>query len=99
MNENEERIKHKTKLVRLISARPELMVCLALPIALAVFLPQSVAFRQSTRIIIAGNIGAGLYMLLAARVMFSATHERMRHLALRHDEGRLIILTLVVVCA
>lgn len=49
--------------------------------------------------IIGWNVGAILYLLLAARMMFWSSHERMRKRALQQDEGRMIILGLVVIAA
>src|ERR1035437_7606281 len=42
---------------------------------------------------------AVLYLLLAARLMFWSTHERMRTRALQHDEGRILVLVFVVSAA
>lgn len=44
-------------------------------------------------------MGACLYLLLAARMMFWSSHERMRTRALQQDEGRMVILGLVVTAA
>ncbi|MCX7174594.1 MAG: DUF1345 domain-containing protein [Proteobacteria bacterium] len=60
------------------------------------WLPSAVALHEITRWIIGWNIGACLYLLLAARMMFWSSHERMRTRALQQDEGRIIILVLVV---
>lgn len=59
-------------------------------------LPSSLALHEVTRLIIGWNVGACLYLLLAARMMFWSTHERMRSRALQQDEGRHIVLALVV---
>jgi uncharacterized membrane protein len=64
--------------------------------ATVALLPTSMAVHQVTRLIIGWNCGAGLYLLLALRMMFWSPHERMRTRALEQDEGRLVILALVV---
>lgn len=49
--------------------------------------------------IVGWNAGAGVYLILAARMMFWSSHERVRKRALLHDEGRIVVLTLVVIAA
>lgn len=87
------------KFFRLFLARPRLSICILVGLATIFFLPNSIAQQQITRMIIGWNVGAILYLLLAARMMFWSSHERMRIRALQQDEGRLIILALVVVAA
>ncbi len=87
------------KLIRLFSARPRLSICILIGVATIFFLPTSIAQQQITRMIIGWNVGAILYLLLAARMMFWSSHERMRNRALQQDEGRMIILALVVIAA
>ncbi|MBC7405495.1 MAG: DUF1345 domain-containing protein [Cytophaga sp.] len=87
------------KPLRLLMARPRLAICILIGIATIFFLPMSLAQQHITRMIIGWNVGACLYLILAARMMFWSTHESMRKRALQHDEGRLIILTLVIIAA
>lgn len=89
-------ISGKPKLIRLILARPRLFASALVGVATVVWLPSAVALHEITRWIIGWNIGACLYLLLAARMMFWSSHERMRTRALQQDEGRIIILVLVV---
>ncbi len=89
----------RPKLMRLIMARPRLFTCVLLGLTTALVLPRSLAMHDITRLIIGWNIGACLYLLLAARMMFWSTHERMRTRALQQDEGRLLVLALVVIAA
>ena len=87
------------KLFRLFSARPRLSICILIGMLTIFFLPVSIAQQQITRLILGWNVGAILYLLLAARMMFWSSHERMRIRALQQDEGRMIILSLVVIAA
>lgn len=87
------------KLLRLIMARPRLFVCIVLGVLTVLLVPSSLAMHSITRLIIGWNLGACLYLALVARMMFWSTHERMRKRALLHDEGRLIVLALVVTAA
>jgi uncharacterized membrane protein len=89
----------KPLLIRVIMARPRLLICLLIGLLSAVFLPETLAQRSITKAIIGWNVGAGLYLLLAARLMFWSTHERMRIRALQHDEGRIVVLILVIAAA
>jgi len=89
----------KPLLVRIIVARPRLLICLTIGLLTAIWLPEIMAQRSITKAIIGWNVGAGLYLLLAARMMFWSTHERMRTRALQHDEGRIAVLILVIAAA
>ena len=89
----------KPLFVRLLLARPRLLICIALGLATTQFLPETLAHQTITRAIIGWNAGACIYLLLVARMMFWSSHERMRTRALQHDEGRILVLALVVVAA
>jgi uncharacterized membrane protein len=89
----------RPKLIRLIMARPRLFLCAMIGVLTVSYLPSSVAMHQVTRLIIGWNVGACLYLLLAVRMMFWSPHERMKTRALEQDEGRIVILTLVVAAA
>lgn len=84
---------------RLFLARPRLFICALIGVATIFLLPTALAQQPITRMIIGWNVGAVLYLLLAAKMMFWSSHERMRKRALQQDEGRLIILGLVVIAA
>ncbi|MDR3411965.1 MAG: DUF1345 domain-containing protein, partial [Formivibrio sp.] len=92
-------LQSKLLITRVLLARPRLFICLVIGLATLVLLPDSVAQQTITRSIIGWNLGACLYLVLAARMMFWSTHERMRKRALQHDEGRTLILILVVSAA
>jgi len=85
--------------VRLLLARPRLFSSITIGIATALLLPDSVAQLAVTRAIIGWNVGAILYLLLAMKMMFWSTHERMRTRALQHDEGSTVVLLLVITAA
>ncbi len=89
----------RPRLMRLVMARPRLFTCALAGLLAALLLPRSLALHDITRSIIGWNIGACLYLLLAARMMFWSTHERIRTRALRQDEGRILVLSLVVIAA
>ena len=86
-------------LVRLIFARPRLLSSVVIGIATVLLLPEWVAHHTVTRSIIGWNVGAILYLVLAMKMMFWSTHERMRARALQHDEGNTVVLVLVITAA
>lgn len=88
-----------SRLMRFFMARPVLFICALAGVGTVLVLPSSLALHEVTRLIIGWNVGACLYLLLAARMMFWSTHERMRRRALQHDQGRIIILAMVVTIA
>ena len=85
--------------LRLLMARPRLFFCALVGALTVAFLPLSLAHQSVTRVIIGWNTGAGLYLLLAARMMFWSSHERMRKRAQEQDDGRIAVLLLVVTAA
>ncbi len=86
-------------LLRLILARPRLLICTLVGVATVLWLPNWLAQQGSTRLIIGWNTGACLYLLLAFRMMFWSSHERMRTRAMQHDDGRIVVLVLVISAA
>lgn len=87
------------KLVRIVLARPRLFACALVGVLTLVLLPASLAPDQATRMIVGWNAGACLYLAFAVRMMFWSTHERMRTRALTQDDGRIVVLALVVTAA
>jgi uncharacterized membrane protein len=86
-------------LVRMLIVRPRLLFCALFGAIIAWLLPHAWVSQLITRLIIGWNVGAICYLILAARMMFWSSHERMRKRAILHDEGRLAILTFVVLAA
>lgn len=85
--------------VRVIVARPRLFICILVGALTAVFLPPQWVHQWATKLIIGWNVGAGLYLILALKMMFWSTHARMRTRALTQDDGRVLVLILVVTAA
>lgn len=86
------------KLARIILARPRLFACILIGTAAVFCVPASFA-HQITRIIIGWNTGALIYLALSAHMMFSSPHERMRARAVLQNDGRVLILAMVVIAA
>ena len=85
--------------LRQFIARPRLVISGLIGLLVAVFLPHSLAHHQVTRLIIGWNAGAWLYLALAMRMMFWSSHEKMRTRAQTEDEGRIVVLVLVILAA
>jgi uncharacterized membrane protein len=85
------------RLIRVVRARPRLFVSLAIALATCAWLPMSVASHGVTRFLIAWNVGAVLYVILAAVMMVRSSQHHMRHRARLQDDGQLVILALVAV--
>jgi uncharacterized membrane protein len=89
--------RHRLRLVRVIRARPRLfLAALACLIVIAV-LPG--AWRLSTRLLTGWDIGVGLYLLLALRLMGRAEIAHIRRHAAMQDEGQLAMLVGTVAAA
>jgi len=89
----------RSRLLRLILSRPRLFISMVLGLATTLLLPASLALHEVTRTIIGWNVGAGLYLLFSLHMMFRSSHERMRQRALEQDEGKILVLVMVVVVA
>ncbi len=85
--------------LRFILSRPRLFSSILVGIMIAIFLPKSLALHDVTRAIIGWNIGAWLYLALAARMMFWTSHEKMRTRAIEQDDGKFVVLGMVIVAA
>jgi uncharacterized membrane protein len=85
--------------VRFVLARPRLSASALVGVVVAYLLPQSIAQQPITRAIIGWNVGAILYLVLALRMMFWSSHERMKARALQQDEGNTVVLILVITAA
>ena len=85
--------------MRLIFTRPRLFSSILAGILVAFLLPSDLALHKITRVIIGWNAGAWLYLILAARMMFWATNEKIRMRAIAQDDGKYVVLGMVVVAA
>ena len=85
--------------VRFVRARPRLFSGLAVGIATAWWLPDSLGMLPITQAIVGWNVGAWLYLALALHMMFGSSDERMKTRALQQDEGNALVLLFVVISA
>ncbi len=85
--------------IRLVLTRPRLFSSIMVGILVALFLPKDLAFHGVTRAIVSWNIGTWLYLILATRMMFWSSHEKIRNRAIVQDDGKFVVLGMVVIAA
>lgn len=90
---------HYPPVVRHVLARPRLVLSGLVGMLVAAFIPHRVSDQEVTRLLLGWNTGAILYLVLAARMMIRSSHDRMRFRAQIQDEGRIVVLSLVVLAA
>ena len=86
-------------LLHMIRVRPRLFIVAAIGVAVGCLMPASFAQHPLSRWLIAWNIGAWLYIGLAAIMMIRSAEHHMRHRAQLQDDGKYVILGMVVVAA
>ena len=84
--------------LRLMHARPRLLISIAIGIAVTLALSLS-EWRTSTRIILGWDAGVALYLLLTCILMARSTIADIREHAAQDDEGRVALLVLTVLAA
>jgi uncharacterized membrane protein len=77
-----------------LRVRPRLTLAASVCLAALVLLPHQLP--GTTRLLVAWDVGAGLYLALAWSVMWRADIKRMRQRARRQDDGALAVLALTV---
>ena len=85
--------------IRLIITRPRLFGSILVGILAALLMPNSLALHQITRIILGWNVGTWLYLVLAARMIFWTSHEKMRVRALAQNDGKYFVLLMVIIAS
>lgn len=87
------------RLLTALRARPRLLLSAVVGLVCAVLAQWLSPGHGPTRALIGWNIGAWLYLVLAAQMMLRSSHEQMRSRATTQDEGQWVMLALVVACA
>jgi uncharacterized membrane protein len=91
--------KARRSLVRIVRTRPRLFICVALGIAVIAILFATTDLRAATKFLIGWNLGIGLYLILAFRLMAHSDLHRIRRRAANQDEGSVALLVFVVIAA
>ncbi|MDB5731319.1 MAG: hypothetical protein JWQ03_1214 [Variovorax sp.] len=87
----------RLRILRQVRARPRLLIATGLAVLVGLFLPLEAATHAVTRWLIAWNSGTCLYVVLAALMMARSSQHHMRQRAQLQDDGRRVILVLVVI--
>lgn len=87
----------RNRMLRQVRARPRIFIATGAAIAVGFFLPFDLAIHVVTRFLIAWNVGACLYVVLAVIMMIRSSNHHMRHRAQLQDDGQLAILFFVVI--
>ena len=82
-------------LLRQIRVRPRLASSTGLGLVASIVLPRSLS--GLSRALVAWDVGAGLYLILALTLMLRSTVEGIRGRARQHDEGAAVVLGFTVV--
>jgi uncharacterized membrane protein len=83
--------------VRIVRARPRLFLSALLGVLVIVALPAP--WKPATRMLIGWDVGVGLYLVLAYRMIWRADAAHIRRRAALQDEGQTTILVLTVAAA
>lgn len=86
-------------LISAIKTRPRLLTSILMGVFSVAAIPSGWQWPQITQWSLGWNVGALLYLGLAIHMMFGSTHERMCKRAVREDDGRLVLLAMVVISA
>ncbi len=89
----------RSVLVRVLKARPRLVTSVIVAILLATWIPSVWISQAITRSILSWDVGAFIYLIFTFRMMFGLKQEKIQARAETQDEGRILILILVIVAA
>ena len=87
------------RFLHVFKVRPRLFIVFAIGLITGLSLPAGVASQPASRWLVAWNVGAWLYVLLAAIMMIRSSQNHMRHRAQLQDDGKYAILALTVIAA
>jgi uncharacterized membrane protein len=86
-------------MIRFITNRPRLFFSFLVGVIAYFIIPSQLALHAVSKLIISWNIGAVLYLILAAHMIMFTSHQEMRQRAKRQNEGQYVVLTMVVFAA
>jgi uncharacterized membrane protein len=91
--------KQSRSFTRIVRTRPRLFVSAALGIVVVAILFATTDWRTPTKLLIGWNLGIGLYLILAYKLMAYSDVHRIRRRAANQDEGSIALLMFVVIAA
>ena len=90
---------HWPRPLRVLRSRPRLFIALVLGVLVFMVLPLDWVGHLASRLLVAWNCFALLYLALAAHMAVNASPAAMRRRALTQDEGRVFVLLLAMVAS
>ena len=87
------------RFIHVFKVRPRLFIVVVIGALTGLLLPHGIASQPISRWLIAWNVGAWLYVALAAMMMIRSSQGHMRHRAQLQDDGKYAILGLTVIAA
>jgi len=97
MTEPPQSHRHMSMPIRIVRARPRLFISALIGLMVIALCPTD--WRIATRLLVGWDIGVGLYLVLALRMMAVAQVRHIRMRAKLQDEGQFTILTLTAIAA
>lgn len=88
--------RHHGFVLRQLRTRPRFFASIAVSAVCYLLLPPALAPRLTARLLLSWNIGVYLYLALALAMISRATSERVRWRARIQDEGRFVVLAVVI---
>ena len=85
------------RFVRIVRARPRLVIAVAAGLVASAVLPWD--WHGATRALVAWDIAVGFYLAAVARLMMNCSPAQIRHRAATQDEGRLAIPAIIAAAA
>ena len=85
------------RLLHVFKVRPRLFIVIAIGVFTGCMLPPAIVSQPVSRWLVAWNVGAWLYVALAAAMMIRSSREHMRHRAQLQDDGKYAVLVLTAV--
>jgi uncharacterized membrane protein len=86
-------------MLKFIKSRPRLVASFFMGLLVFLLIPHWLALHAVTRLIIGWNVAAVLYLMLAIQMMMDTNHQKMRQRAREQDEGKFVVLSMVVIAA
>jgi len=86
-------------LIQPLRVRPRLLMSILLGLAALVLTPDEWAHHAGSRFLLAWNVGALIYLVLAGLMMHRSSAAQMKRRSLHQDDGRVVVLVVVVVAA
>jgi len=92
-------LRHRSIFLRQLRARPRLFLSIGIALLVLQCLPQSLVPHLPTRLLLAWNAGACLYLMLALVMVLRSSLERLHWRAMAQDEGRFVVLGGVILAS